>query len=378
LPTAKATAILSERPRGDKWQNRVMERTRVRQRKKRARAAAATALLLVSASAAAQSPTGLQERVIFGEYSPLASEAQVVRRLLGPLAAGQIERTLQESPRQLRAVDRSGCGRIHRLRAARGARAWLRAPSVHPALAGCAPAGRLGRGARPLRVVFVSARQSGNDANVLGRRAPLALLGAHNIMSRYPVDAQKVYVGGFSGGARVALRLALAYPDLFHGALLNAGSDPVDAGPPSPPSAERLQQFQQSSRLVYVKGENDLAHLAMDAASLRSLREWCVFDAEAQVTPKAAHAVADAAAFGGALYALLNRSPPAAGKLTACRAAIAERVAGQLKEVAALIASDRRADAQKLLSEIDRHFGGVAAPRSLELESALGWRFPAR
>jgi poly(3-hydroxybutyrate) depolymerase len=52
----------------------------------------------------------------------------------------------------------------------------------------------------------------------------LALIAAQNAMAQYSVDPQQVYIGGFSGGSRVALRLALGYPDVFHGALLNAGS----------------------------------------------------------------------------------------------------------------------------------------------------------
>ncbi|MGB9329404.1 MAG: hypothetical protein WCB10_01410, partial [Steroidobacteraceae bacterium] len=80
-----------------------MKRTRARPPKKYARIGAATlAALLLGARASAQSATGLQEGVVFGEYSPLASEAQVVHRLLSPLAAAQIERTLQESHQQLR------------------------------------------------------------------------------------------------------------------------------------------------------------------------------------------------------------------------------------------------------------------------------------
>ncbi len=355
-----------------------MKRTRPRPLKKRARAAALIALL-ISASTAAQSPTGLQEGVVFHEYSPLASESEVVRRLLSPLAAGQIERSLQESRQQLReqSIDLAAEGftvYVPRVAPAHGYALLVFVPPWPEARLPPGWAAVLDRD----EVIFVSARNSGNEANDLGRRAPLALLAAYNLMSRYPVDAQKVYVGGFSGGARVALRLALAYPDLFHGALLNAGSDPLDAGPPSPPSPQLLQQFQESSRLVYVTGERDTVHLNMDADSLRSLHQWCVFDAEAEVTLGAAHEVAAASAFGRALNALLHPAPAPAGKLTACRAAIAQQVAGQLKEVAALIASEHRADAQKLLLEIDRHFGGVAAPQSLELESQLGWQFPAR
>jgi len=79
-------------------------------------------------------------------------------------------------------------------------------------------------------VIFVSAARSGNDESVSGRREPLALLAAHNIMKEHPVDPEHIYVAGFSGGSRIALRLALGYPDLFHGAILNAGSDSIGDG----------------------------------------------------------------------------------------------------------------------------------------------------
>jgi hypothetical protein len=39
--------------------------------------------------------------------------------------------------------------------------------------------------------------------------------------------------------------------------------------------------------------------------------------------------------------------------------------------VQSLIADGKPDDAQKLLMEIDRRFGGLAAPRSAELESTL-------
>jgi poly(3-hydroxybutyrate) depolymerase len=55
--------------------------------------------------------------------------------------------------------------------------------------------------------IYVSAANSGNDADVLDRRDPLAVLAADNIMRRYHVDSRRVYVGGFSGGSRVALHI---------------------------------------------------------------------------------------------------------------------------------------------------------------------------
>lgn len=51
---------------------------------------------------------------------------------------------------------------------------------------------------------------------------------------------------GFSGGSRVAEIAALAYPDVFRGAILNAGADPIDGqdGIDKPP-ADLLRAFQR-------------------------------------------------------------------------------------------------------------------------------------
>jgi poly(3-hydroxybutyrate) depolymerase len=114
----------------------------------------------------------------------------------------------------------------------------------------------------------------------------LALLAAQNAMAQYSVDPQQVYIGGFSGGSRVALRLALGYPDVFHGALLNAGSDPIgNADVPLPP-AELFRRFQDSMRFLYVTGERDDARLIDDMHSRQSLEKWCVFDVVTETEPE--------------------------------------------------------------------------------------------
>ncbi len=336
-------------------------------------------LLLASACPGQPAPgsAGLHADVTFSEYPPEAAAGEIVRRLLTPLAAAQVERTLKASHQELRdaSLDPESERFTVFVPAHAPAAGYALLVFIPPWPEAKLPPGWQ-EGLERYGTIFVSAARSGNEANDLTRRVPLALMAVANLKRQYPLDAARIYVGGFSGGARVALRLALAYPDIFRGALLNAGSDPIDAGPPSPPPPELLHAFQSGSRIVYVTGEADTQHLRMDADSEESLRRFCQFDYRADVTPRAAHEVAGGAAFAGALHELATPDVPAAGKLEACNAALGQKVDAQLQGVSALIASGRRAQAEEALIGLDRRMGGLAAPRSLRLQDELGWQLP--
>jgi dienelactone hydrolase len=334
-------------------------------------AATAAGVCAAPASGATSAATGLQTDVIFSDYSPLSANAELLRRLLSPLARAQVEESLGRSGEKLvpQSIDLAAEQFV------------LYVPSVAP------PGGygllvfvppwqdaRLPTDWGPVLdragLIYVSAAHSGNEENVLGRREPLAILAAYNVMQHYPVDAARVYVGGFSGGSHIALRLALAFPDLFRGALLNAGSDPLGSGVPPLPPADLFQRFQESTRLVYVTGEHD-SRLALDAASQQSMHQWCVFDTEAQGTLGAGHEIASAAALSRALEALLVHKQPDAAKLARCRADVDRDVASALQKARSLAEGGKRTEAHKALIELDRRFGGLAAPRSVEIEAAL-------
>lgn len=263
---------------------------------------------------AAQPPaSGLRADVVFTEYSPLSSTAELLRRLRGFASA---EPTLHGQPLDLTRERFSiyvpdGAGP-----SAQGYRLLVFVPPW--------PRAEIPRQWIPTlkryNTILVTAAGSGNDAPLLDRREPLALLAAYNTMMQYPVDPQQVYIGGFSGGARVALRLALGYPDVFHGALLNAGSDPIGSADVPLPPADLLQHFQESTRLVYLTGERDEENLVGDMHSRRSLDKWCVFDVITQTEPRIGHELADAPAFGRALNALLGPRQSHPDKLAGCRA----------------------------------------------------------
>jgi pimeloyl-ACP methyl ester carboxylesterase len=322
---------------------------------------------------------GLLYDVSFTEYPPLSSNSELIRRLMSPFAAVEIQRELALSGKRLsdQSIDLSQ------------EKFMMYVPSGKPphgyALLVFVPPWqdqRLPRGWASVLdhfgIIFASAARSGNDENPVGRRFPLALIAADNIMRRFEVNPEQVYIGGFSGGSRIAMRLALGYPDVFRGALLNAGSDPIGDGASPLPPKDLFLQFQNSTRLVYVTGAADSFHIGMDEDSVRSVRKWCVFNLAALVTPSVGHEVADQSAFSLALAAMLKPSQTDPGKLAACRVAVEAELAKQLQKAESAIAKGDRRLAKKILNEIDARYGGLAAPRSIELSQSPDSGPPAR
>ena len=307
---------------------------------------------------------------MFTDYGEPSSNAELVRRLVSPLAAAKLERELIQSGKHLASqpVDLSAERFLVYVPPRQPAAGYGLLVFVPPWPDARIPAG-WAQVVNSFGMIYVSAARSGNDENLLGRREPLALLAAYNIMRRYAVDPERVYIAGFSGGSRVALRLALGYPDLFRGAILNAGSDTIgNADIPLPPK-DLLLRFQDAVRLVYVTGDRDEAHASDDLLSVRSMRQWCMLDVSSFLEPRTGHEVAAPAALSRALSGLATNRPPDQAALAACRSALDGEVDTQLHAVESLIATGDKARAQKRLKSVDDRFGGLAAPRSVELAS---------
>ena len=317
--------------------------------------------MVLPASAQAAS-SGLRTDVVFAEYSPLSVTAEMVRRLYTPLTARRINQEAERAGHTLRGQPIDLAREHYALYVpdhpdallvfippwprAEVPRQWIPALNRH-------------------NMILVTAANSGNEAPTTDRREPLALLALHNIMAQYPVDPQRVYIGGFSGGARIALRLALGYPDVFHGALLNAGSDLIGTTDVPLPPADLFQRFQESSRLVYLTGERDEENLARDIHSRQSLEKWCVYDVLTQTVPRTEHELADPAAFSRALDALLAQRHGDPGKLEKCRARIDQELRARLGEVEDAFARGDTNGAKQLLSQLDAQYGGLAATELL-------------
>src|SRR6185437_2991677 len=302
-------------------------------------------------------------------YSPLFSNAEILRRLLTPLAREDVRDTLGHTDEALSPypIDLAREKFLVYVPSSappspRGFALLVFVPPYNHADLPFGWASQLDRHG----FIFVAPANAGNATNVVSRRVPLALSAEENVVREYPVDRERIYIGGFSGGSRVAERVALAYPDVFHGALLNAGADPLGGAYPLPPR-DLFLRFQSSTRLVYDTGELDGMNLGTDAGSAQSMHDMCVFDVEMNEIPDTDHEWMSPTAFGRALSRLLDRSPPDPARLEACRSHVQARLQQNLDQAQSLISAGQRENARKLLLEIDSRYGGLAAPRILEL-----------
>ena len=325
--------------------------------------------LCTAALCVAPPPTGLQRDVVFNLPAPLARNGELLRRLVSPLHALDMQREMDRNPEALEASPLAPSQQHFALYVptspapASGYALLVFVPPWNDARVPVEWIQVLDRN----RVIFVTAAGSGNDADVLDRRDPLALLAAYNVMQRYHVDPARVYVGGFSGGSRVALRLALAYPDLFRGALLDAGGDPIGTAQVPLPPGNLLHDFQQSSRVVFLTGSDDLVRQTQLAYTQTSLAQWCVFGTDSITLLRAGHVLADADAFARGLGALFKPQVPDATKTDACRARNAAALDRDLGHAEALAHRGHVDQAMHSLTGIDARYGGLAAPRSIRL-----------
>jgi hypothetical protein len=314
---------------------------------------------------------GTSSIVSFSQYTPLSANTELARRLISPVKAAQLPELVARAGKALRAqpvdlVQEKFFVYVPAEMPAAGYGLLVFVPPWNEA--------RLPEGWQPILdeegVVFVSAVNSGNDANPIGRREPLALLAEANAVEQYKIDPSLIFVGGFSGGSRVAMRLAMGYPDVFRGALLNSGSDPIGKNETPIPPRDLFQRFQEQSRLVYVTGEEDVLVLATDGQSASSMRDACMFNVEKRTMVETAHHSATPAALAWALDELSRPVVPD-GNLASCRAALGVEVSGKLTELQSLIAAGKRDEARTLLNDMDAHYGGLAMPKLLELSEQL-------
>lgn len=118
------------------------------------------------------------------------------------------------------------------------------------------------------RLIWIAAERSGNERAGLDRHA-LALAAAAAAPRRWSIDPERVFVGGYSGGGRVASQLALLWPERFRGGLFVMGcnwyaplavpGEPGRRWRPSFPAPDRGQRrlLLRHRRFAFVTAEGD-------------------------------------------------------------------------------------------------------------------------
>lgn len=100
-------------------------------------------------------------------------------------------------------------------------------------------------------LIWIAASHSGNDRAVV-RRSAHAILAIQVLDHRYNIDTSRVYLAGFSGGARVSGLVAAGYPELFSGAVYIGGAEMWNQDDASI-DLEAIRR----NRFVFMAGSND-------------------------------------------------------------------------------------------------------------------------
>jgi hypothetical protein len=99
-------------------------------------------------------------------------------------------------------------------------------------------------------LIFISADQSGNRTPT-ERRMLFAALAPYVVAENFEIDADRIYVSGFSGGGKAASIAAIHFSDLFTGAIYICGAEFLSDFSPT-----RLTRA-MSNRYVFLTGGRD-------------------------------------------------------------------------------------------------------------------------
>lgn len=330
-------------------------------------------LFTLAAAASAASAGELLENQVFDRYSPLAAADEFSRRVFSPTTYDRLlryEQHIGQRPMEQTvhlAVERYDIW-VPQNRPERGYGLLV---FVSPM-----PRWELTRDWKKeldrAGIIYVAARRSGNTENVYERRIPLALHAYENIIARYPVDAERVYVSGFSGGSRTAVRIAAAYADIFRGALLIGGAKVIGEEDFAPPPAALMNLLQRRMRLVYSTGGNDTPNRVLDARGRQEMKARCVAGVFDVSQRRLDHWVPLARTMRKAIERL--DKPLSAAELAEqaqCLPGLQAKVDADLSAAEAAHAAGDNARAGELLGAADIAWGGLATERLVKLARLL-------
>ena len=149
-------------------------------------------------------------------------------------------------------------------------------------------------------LIYIAANDSGNRVPTI-RRMVLATLAVKALARQYSFDPGRINVAGFSGGGRVASRIASQYPEVFTGALYICGVDFWKKD--KTPKVERVIQ----NRFVFLTGTRDFNRRETRQVQQRYIKAGAQHT-RLIVVPGLAHQHPDAAYLTEALQFLLERN----------------------------------------------------------------------
>ena len=334
------------------------------------------ALCVLSAAAAAPEKVANFRSITFAELSPLARNDALVERLLSPFARADLidtnaARTLSDFPIDPR-NEKFGIF-VPQLRPATGYGLIVWVSPLEQA--GMPPgwADTLDREG----VIFVTAARSGNGTSPLGRRIPLALTARDNLMRSHPIDPDRIWISGFSGGSRVAQRMALAYPDLFNGAILDGSVDEIGGADLPLPPRKDFERFLDGTSIVLSSGEEDRFNVDAARRVLSNLRRHCFNRSVVEVRRREGHVMMDGRSLAKAIRFLSGERGPASPDDLRCRQQLYAKVNEELARAESFVERGDR-EARDAVLKLDQRYGRLAAPRSLELRARIGGRAQGR
>ncbi len=149
------------------------------------------------------------------------------------------------------------------------------------------------------KLLFVGALNSGNPRNIFDR-VRMAVDAGVGMRKRFRIDERRVYISGFSGGARVASMVGVAFGDIFTGAIpfmgVNFYTDlPMPGGKAYPPSFipddQVLEIAKKRGRFALVTGEKDFNRPEIQSAFDNGFRKEGFASAVYLEAPGGGHAM---------------------------------------------------------------------------------------
>jgi predicted esterase len=166
-----------------------------------------------------------------------------------------------------------------------------------------------------LHLIAIGANNSGNERGVAVRLG-LAMDAVHNLKKQYAIDDTRIYIGGNSGGGKIASMLGVLFPDVFNGSVPIVGvayfsaiplaDDPRRgwAASYAKPSAKWLEMSKNNTRFVLITGANDMNRDSIEGTYQRGfLKDGFSFASYIEVEGMG-HATPDAGYFEKAIAKL--------------------------------------------------------------------------